>query len=266
MDAIPNTAMEGFRLSPQQRSVWDLQQVAGGRGFRAFCVIRIDGDLSPTLLRQAVEEVVGRHEILRTTFVRPPGIKSPFQVIGDAPQFSWTFVDLGAFDAAQQESRTAEQIAQENDRSFDLAHGPLLHLTLIKRAASVHVLLVSLPALCSDSVTLANFTSELCRTYAGQDTPTEPMQYADFAEWQHELLEANDKDAHGGKNNLQDVDATALTFPHEKRVVHPELFEPASIKVDLNSAGVEAFAREQGTSVSTVLFCMLASTSVATHW
>src|SRR6185369_16205459 len=122
--------------------------------------------------------------------------------------------------------------------------------------ANAHVLLISLPALCGDSTTLTSFANELGRAYAGQKVPTEPMQYADFAEWQHELLEADDKHAQAGKNywrNLQDV-ATALTLPHEKRSIHSDLFEPASIAIDLNSASFEAFAREQETSVSAVLF------------
>src|SRR5262249_9117557 len=147
-----------------------------GQPFRTSCVIRIEGELSAPRLQQAVEELVSKHEILRTTFVRPSGIKSPFQVIGDAPQFSWSFVD--------QEVNIAEQIAQDNSKHFDLAHGPLLNLTLIKRGADVHVLLVSLPALCSDSASLASFTRELCDSYARREASTEPMQYADFAEWQ----------------------------------------------------------------------------------
>jgi amino acid adenylation domain-containing protein len=245
MNATFESSMEGFRLSPQQRSLWSIQQSAEGEPFRAFSAIRIDGDLSAARLRQAVEELVSRHEVLRTTFVRPPGIKSPFQVIGDEAQFSWSYVDGSTFDAEQQE------------KPFDFTHGPLLHLTLIKRAADAHVLLVSLPALCSDSTTLANFTRELCGAYAGHEPSREPMQYADFAEWQHELLEADDKDAQAGKShwrNLQDVDAQLLHLPHEKRVVRPALFEPASIAIDLNSARLDAFAREQDTPVSTVLF------------
>jgi amino acid adenylation domain-containing protein len=250
MNSTLNSQQEVFRLSPQQRSLWSAQQTAQSQAFRASSAIRLDGDLSASLLRQAVEELVSRYEILRTTFVRPPGIKSPFQVISDAPQFSWSFVDLSGLDSEQ-------EILQDYRKPFDLTHGPLLHLTLIKRATDAHVLLISLPALCSDAITLANFTRELCGAYARHEAPTEPMQYADFAEWQHELLEADDKDAQAGKThwqNLQDVDAQVLSLPHEKRVVHAELFEPASVAVDLDSAGVEAFARQQETSVSTVLF------------
>src|ERR1043166_1390593 len=100
MEAM-DSPLEGFRLSPQQRSLWALHQSAEGEAFRASCVIRIDGNLSAARLQQAVEELVSKHEILRTTFVRPPGIKSPFQVIGDEPLFSWSFVDLSNLDHAQ---------------------------------------------------------------------------------------------------------------------------------------------------------------------
>jgi amino acid adenylation domain-containing protein len=251
-----DSSVEGFRLSPQQRNLWSLQQTVQGRAFRAFSAIRIDGDLSAPRLQQAVEELVSRHEILRTTFVRPPGIKNPFQVIGEAPQFSWSFVDLSGLDAGQQEISIAERIAEIRGKDFDLAHGPLLDLTLIKRDKDAHVLLVSLPALCGDSMTLTSFTGELCAAYARQEGSTEPMQYADFAEWQHELLEADNKDAQAGKNHwrsLQNVNAV-LTLPHEVRLPHPDRFEPASLSVDLNAIGVEAFAREQGASVSEVLF------------
>ena len=103
MELTTDSAVEGFRLSPQQRSLWSLQQTTQGQPFRAFSVIRIEGDLSAPLLRQAVEQLVERHEILRTTFVRPPGIKNPFQVIAEAPQFSWSFVDLSNVEVLPQE-------------------------------------------------------------------------------------------------------------------------------------------------------------------
>ena len=257
IDSTQNSPVEGFRLSPQQRSLWSLQQATQDTPFCAFSAIRIEGDLNASLLQQAVRELVSKHEILRTTFVRPPGIRSPFQVIGEAPQFSWSFVDLRILDDTQQELRLAEQLAQHRGQRLDFTHGPVLNLTLVKRAADVHVLLVALPALCSDSTTLASFTRELCAAYGRQEAQTEPLQYADFAEWQHELLEADDEDARAGKNhwqNLLDVAAAALTLPHEKRVVYPELFAPASVALELNSSAVEAFAREQGTSSSAVLF------------
>jgi len=145
---------EGFHLSPQQKNGWSLQQTA-------FSVIRVDGPLQVQLLESAVNTVVQRHEILRTTFHLAPGIKTPFQVVSPAAQFSWKNVDL-----TNQENRTAEYIAHERAQPFDYFQGPLLRVTLIKQSDTRHLLLVFLPALCADSATLANFISELSRAYA----------------------------------------------------------------------------------------------------
>ena len=85
--AMDNSTREGFHLSPQQKNLWSLQQ-AEELQYRAFSVIRIEGPLQVRVLESAVNTVVQRHEILRTTFHLAPGIKTPFQVISPA-QFSW---------------------------------------------------------------------------------------------------------------------------------------------------------------------------------
>ena len=175
---MDSSKREGFHLSPQQKNGWSLQQTQ----YRAFSVIRIDGPLEVQVLENAVNTVVERHEILRTTFYLAPGIKTPFQVISPAPQFSWQNVDL-----TNQEERIAEYIAREQGQPFDYFQGPLLRVTLIKQSDTRHLLLILLPSLCADSATLANFICELSRAYAASLEPDEPLQYADYAEWQLEL-------------------------------------------------------------------------------
>ncbi len=232
---------EGFRLSPQQKCLWSLQQIAGGDRYRAFCAIVVDGPLQHEALERAISSVVQRHEILRTTFHRAPGIKTPFQVVSPTPQFSL-------------------QDADEPEQPFDFFQGPLLRLTLIKETDTRHSLLISLPALCADSATLANFTSELSRAYsAGLDQDEEPLQYADFAEWQLELLNANDEQATTAKDywrNQQAGAARSPLLPMQKRIVDTQEFVPASVVVKLDPfvEKFEALAREQSTSVATVLF------------
>src|ERR1044071_9806490 len=120
--AMDNSTREGFQLSPQQKNGWAFQQTA-------FSVIRIDGPLQVQQLKSAVNTVVERHEILRTTFHLAPGIKTPFQVISPTPQFSWQSVDL-----TNQEKRIAEYVVHERDQPFDYIHGPLLRVTLIKQS------------------------------------------------------------------------------------------------------------------------------------
>src|SRR5258708_4179944 len=192
-------ATEGFRLSPQQKSVWPLQQSAGGQSYRAVCMIAIEGNLEPRVLNEAINNLAQRHEILRTTFQRPPGIKTPFQVVTDSAQFSWQAVDLTGLDQTQQQNQLELSWAEQQAQSFDFEHGPLLRATLLTLSRQRGLMIVALPAMCADSWTLANFVAELSGTYesmlSGQSPSGEPMQYADFAEWQNELLEAEDDQA-----------------------------------------------------------------------
>jgi len=238
---MESSKREGFHLSPQQKNGWSFQQTA-------FSVIRIEGPLQLQALKSAVNTVVERHEILRTTFYLAPGIKTPFQVISPAPQFSWQSVDL-----TNQEERIAEYIAREQEQPFDYFQGPLLRVTLIKQSDTRHLLLVLLPALCADSATFANFISELSRAYAATLEEDEPLQYADYAEWQLELLDAADEQAAAGKDYWTGV-PSAPVLPMQRRIVRPQEFAADSVAVDLELEKIEAVAEEQETSVATVLF------------
>ncbi|HEX5602928.1 MAG TPA: amino acid adenylation domain-containing protein, partial [Pyrinomonadaceae bacterium] len=247
--AMDSSKREGFHLSPQQKSLWSFQQAEDSQ-YRAFSVIRIDGPLQVRMLESAVNTVVERHEILRTTFHLAPGIKTPFQVISSAPQFSWQSIDL-----TNQEQKIAEYIVHERDQPFDYFHGPLLRVTLIKRSDDRHLLLLVLPALCADSATLENFISELSRAYAATLNEDEPFQYADYAEWQRELLDATDEQAVTGKDYWRKQRAGASpVLPTQRRIVKPQEFVPGSFPFDLELEKIEALAREQETSVATFLF------------
>src|SRR6185369_2411011 len=171
--AMDSSKREGFHLSPQQKNLWSFQQTEDSQ-YRAFSMIRIEGPLQVLVLESAVNTVVQRHEILRTTFYLAPGIKTPFQVISPAPQFSWQSVDL-----TNQKKRIPEYIVHELAQPFDYFQGPLLRVTLIKQSDDRHFLLVLLPALCADSATLANFISELSHAYSATLNEDEPLQYAD---------------------------------------------------------------------------------------
>src|SRR6476646_1916713 len=105
--------VEGFRLSPQQRHLWSLQQVSVFPIYQVLSTISIKGNLSTEILERAIAHIVRRHEILRTTFLRAPGIKIPFQVVSDAAQFSWQFSDLSNLDHERQRSKLENSFAAE---------------------------------------------------------------------------------------------------------------------------------------------------------
>ena len=260
---MQNFAGEGFHLSPQQAALWSIQQKVAGQPFRAFVAIELQGDLEPSVLNDSLRNLVDRHEILRTTFTRPTGTRTVFQIIGETPQFSWTTVDESGLDAKQRSVRLAEHIADVRERPFDFNRGPLLSVTLIKQSSDKHVLLVSLPALCADSASLANFTLELSSAYTTRlnerQVGDEPMQYADFAAWQNEQLEADNVDVSARKAQWQKAEATSVfppTILFETLGGETRGFRPDSIEVhlDLPFSKIEGVAHERETSISALLF------------
>ncbi len=193
------TAIEGYRLSSQQRHLWNLLTDGSAPAYTAWCAVPLPDTTDTGLLREALARVVARNEILRTVFRRVPGVDVPLQVIVDDEQaFAFDVHDLGPF-TAEERQRRYEALRQEaRSRSFDLESGPLLHAALIRpvgKPAQARLLL-SMPALCADEASLRNLVRELDRSYAalveGGKPDGDPLQYADFAQWQSDLLSAEE--------------------------------------------------------------------------
>ncbi|HXV98617.1 MAG TPA: condensation domain-containing protein, partial [Anaerolineae bacterium] len=85
---MPKEVIEGFRLSPQQKHLWLVQQTDQSHLYRAQCALQLEGQLKPEFLTTALAHVVNRHEILRTTFQRLTGMAIPLQVISADSAFS----------------------------------------------------------------------------------------------------------------------------------------------------------------------------------
>jgi amino acid adenylation domain-containing protein len=256
---------EGFRLSPQQRWLWLLQQ--DGSAYRAQCAIMIEGRLDSEVLSSAVRQIINRHEILRTTFRREPGIRTPVQVIGSCPTwptrregklcaYLWQREDLSEFNEHEQAAKIKELFGRDGILPFDFERGPLVRLSLIVLSPHRHLLSLCLPSLCADGPTLKYLYEELCRTYSG-GSPVEAMQYADVADWQNELLQV--ENANSGRKYWQQRSGLQLfsaAIPFELRPSSEEKFEPARFVRDNDSAltaRLEAFARKYDTHVATIL-------------
>jgi len=254
--------IEGFHLSPQQRYLWSLQQAANSGTYQVTSTVLINGDLRAEILQRALTEVVKRHEILRTTFQRPPGIKTPFQVISEAPHFSWHLSDLTNVDQERLQNTLENSFAAERSKPFDLERGPMLRASLNRLSAEHHMLLISLPALCCDSATVMNLIIELERAYAlildGGAFPEEPLQYADFAEWHNELLQSSDEHAERGRNYWRELKGglSPLILPLEKQRIREHTFQPEAVSIDFDPTCVvnlAALAHEYETSIHVVL-------------
>jgi amino acid adenylation domain-containing protein len=243
LDAVTENKMvvEGYRLSPQQKRLWLLQQGEPGRPYCAQCNVRLDGPLDPALLKDAVQSAVDRHEILHTTFYRQPGAKTPVQVIAERGVVSWDEVSLAHFDLQEQEDGIEKLYRADRDRSFDFTGDSLLRVSLVVLSAKRHVLLLSLPALCADACALENLVVEIALSYAasseGRSRYEEVAQYLPFSEWQNELLE--DDEAADGKDYWRRQDlfsAPPVVLPSERARPASGPFKPDVFALDVVQA------------------------------
>ena len=253
---MQNPTSHGFRLSPQQRQIWISQQAFPGQPFRAVGAFNVAGSIESDRLRQAFDVVVSRHEILRTTFARPAGIKIPFQIVSENTSFYWQRVDLKDFDQDQQEQRVAALFAAECKQPVTLDDGPVLRCYLAELSVTRAVLIVSLPAICADSTTLMNLVAEVCHAYESeQELPAEDevVQYADFAEWENELLESTDARSLEGRAYWKRKHAApdpVPALPLERRVIDGLASEYEFVTIEMD----EILAWTSKSAVADLLF------------
>jgi amino acid adenylation domain-containing protein/non-ribosomal peptide synthase protein (TIGR01720 family) len=257
--------MKGYRISSQQKRLWSLQQES--QVYCAQCAIQIEGNLHARSLKTSLEKIIARHEILRTTFYRPNGMKFPFQVIADEGAPAWRDLDLRGLHPDQQESRLEELLQEEWSRPFDFEGGPLFRLSLLALSEDRHTLLITLPSLCADTRTIGNLMREIGHFYGASyyhQPPLEaPLQYVDYAEWQRELAETEDADAAKGREywsrqNISSLPALNLPFEGEPDsaggIESGSFTQTSSLMLDADLVvKLEAAARESGTTAEVFL-------------
>jgi amino acid adenylation domain-containing protein len=245
---------EGFRLSPQQRRAWLLAQSSSAYG--TACAVALSGGLDVPRLRGALEETVARHDILRTTFQRAPGVKIPIQVVHPSLAPSWRELDLSF--AAEPESRVGEVFAEGLATAYPFETGPLLRASLLRMAADRHVLILDLPPLCADGEGLRRLLAELAQLYAGAEgvaSPDDLVQYVQFSEWQHELQESEEGEEGRVHWSLRDSEMP-VELGIERWQANNAPFAPAVRLLDLSArltADLDRVAASLGVSTPDLL-------------
>ncbi|GAA2814561.1 amino acid adenylation domain-containing protein [Kitasatospora sp. CM 4170] len=203
---------EGARLplSFAQQRLWFVEQFAGPSPlYTIACTVRLTGRLDAPALERALGRVVERHEALRTTFRAEEG--RPEQVVHARVEVALPLTNLSALPADAREAALAELTEQESRRPFDLGAGPLLRGRLARVAEEEHLLVLAVHHIVADGWSLDILVRELAhhyRPYAAEpsgrrlpelpgpaELPELPVQYADFALWQHERVSGEALDA-----------------------------------------------------------------------
>lgn len=154
--------------------------------------LRLSGRLDFSALERALNEIISRHEILRTSFAMLD--RQLVQLIAPPSYFDLPLTDLQHLPVHERQTVAYEMATQDARRPFDLARGPLLRLELLRLSQDEHVLLLNMHHIIADGWSVSVFLNELSRLYIsfsrGEESRLEelPIQYADYAEWQREYL------------------------------------------------------------------------------
>ncbi|HSF43790.1 MAG TPA: amino acid adenylation domain-containing protein [Thermoanaerobaculia bacterium] len=261
----------GFRLSPQQRRLWKLQEAGRPSPYRVGCAVELTGELETATLRAAVAAVVGRHEILRTVFRLLPDVDLPVQAVLPPGGDLLRETDLTGLDPAEQERRIGGLLDAMAWTPAALAAEPPLRLDLARLAPARAVLVIGLPALCADGAGLQNLVREIAAAYAaGGTVPDEPpVQYADLAEWLNSMLEREDTKDERERWRCFDpaaLDASRLPF---ERQAPGEAFAVSAVAIpmprgDAWGERLAARAAERGTAVP--MFLLAAWSALLSRW
>ncbi|MEU6238057.1 amino acid adenylation domain-containing protein, partial [Kitasatospora sp. NPDC047058] len=195
---------EGARLplSFAQQRLWFVEQFAGPSPLYSIaCTVRLTGRLDATALERALGRVVERHEALRTTFHAEDG--RPEQIVHSRTEVALPLTDLSALAPDAREAELASLTEQESRRPFDLGTGPLLRGRLVRLADEEHLLVLAVHHIVADGWSLDILVRELAHHYRpggnglpeAPELPELPVQYADFALWQHQRVSGETLDA-----------------------------------------------------------------------
>ncbi|PAJ81430.1 non-ribosomal peptide synthetase, partial [Burkholderia ubonensis] len=251
----PRSRANDLPLSFPQQRLWFLAQLEGpSAAYNISSALRFEGDLDVPRLQAAVSEISRRHEILRTTFPAIDG-RGVQRIAPPAP------VALAVVDVAS-ESDALALLADETDRPFDLAVGPLYRVVLYRVDARVHVFGVVMHHIISDAWSSGTLIGELAALYAGQHLPELAVQYADYAVWQHERLASADTHRELALLSASLADAPdQIELPTDRPRPAVQRFDGAVLPFQLNGEladGVRAIAHASGTSTFMVVLAAYA--------
>jgi amino acid adenylation domain-containing protein len=180
-------------LSFAQQRLWFLDRLAAGSSFyNVPSVTPIHGHVDVAALQWSLNEIVRRHEALRTSF--PLDGDQPVQHVHPEPRLPLVVVDLGSVPRRLIEARATAEAEAEARTTFDLEHGPVIRAKLLRLSSSRHWLLLTIHHIATDGWSMGLLAQELSRLYAarvaGRPNPLEdlPIQYADYAVWQRDWL------------------------------------------------------------------------------
>lgn len=179
-------------LSYSQQRLWELEARGGGASNAATLPVRLSGPLDEEAFTQSFNEVVRRHEIMRTIFPRIDG--RPVTLLLPSSQITLPLQDLSGYESAEREAKAQNLISAAAQQRFDLERGPLWRASLLRLGEAEHIVLLTVHHMVFDGWSTGVLLREVGHLYEvfrrGMESqlPDLPAQYGDYARWQKEFL------------------------------------------------------------------------------
>ncbi|MBD2148400.1 condensation domain-containing protein, partial [Sphaerospermopsis sp. FACHB-1194] len=267
LSLVPVTRDQDLPLSFAQQRMWFLSQLDGeSTSYNESFQLRIVGKLSWTALEKSINEIIRRHEALRTNFPTVEGI--PFQVIKPNLTLNIPVIDVQDFT----ETAVQQIINQEVSKSFDLGTDTLIRVTLLQQEPESHLLLITMHHIIIDGWSMGIFFKELEALYSafiqGKPSPLTELtiQYADFALWQRKWLtkEVEDKQLEYWKQQLADA-PPLLELPTDYPRPPEQTFAGASVEFHIDADLTSQLITLSQKSGVTLFMTLLTAFAVVLH-
>lgn len=244
-------------LSYAQQRLWVLDQLTPGSPFYVENnVVPFRQRLNRTAVEQTLNEIVRRHETLRTTFQVIDG--GPMQVVSPELRVTVPEIDLRDAPLHQRPARIADLTAEQARQIADISRDPLIRTTLLRVGANEDVLILSLHHIACDGWSLGLLVFELTAMYAAFASgrrPTLPdlrIQYADYALWQREWLSGDVLSGQLEYWKTQLADLPILQLPTDRPRPPTQSYRGATFEFvvdDQTYAALKAFSQSEGVSL-----------------
>ncbi|MEH1970996.1 non-ribosomal peptide synthase/polyketide synthase [Nostoc sp.] len=255
---LPRSRDAELPLSYSQTRLWFLDQFDPNSAFYNIPIaLRLVGSLKVAALEQSLQEIIARHEALRTNFITVDG--KPSQIIQTETNWTVSVVDWKHLSPTEQEIASQQLAQQQAIQPFELATQALVRATLVVLSETEHILLMCMHHIVSDGWSMGVFVQELAALYSaysqGQTSPLAPLpiQYADFAIWQRQWLQGDilQKQLSYWEKQLADAPAL-LSLPTDRPRPAVQTFAGATQQFELSielTSKLTRLSQEQGVTL-----------------
>ncbi|HEY9430810.1 MAG TPA: amino acid adenylation domain-containing protein, partial [Blastocatellia bacterium] len=252
-------------LSFAQQRLWFLDQLAPNNPFYNISgAVSLEGKFDLEALERSVNEIVRRHEALRTKIVVEAG--TPVQVIEEWAQRRLEIEDLTGLVQEEREEKARTAMKAEAGTGFDLGRGPLLRARVLKLEEEKHLALFTMHHIVSDGWSMGVLAREVCEIYEAMaegreaSLPELEVQYADYAVWQKSYLDGRLLDDEVGYWKKRLKDAAVMELPTDRARPPAPSYRGARERVAIDnslSEGLRRLCRREGVTTFMTLMAAL---------